>query len=241
VRNLQSQRQHLHQDIDGGQSNSKRRAPARRSAFDDEHRCILEVVPPNGDCTALSPTQALRGTVPLWHTSATGDTSATRSSRRPVDVFAARDCPLSCHPQLALEVTAQTTAETYLRLRLREAPQEACHVPSAEVLRILSHVNFRVTTEFDPRTASRNAPDFTLRFTPEVAFRTTVRTTPGAVPGTVPTVVPGGSVRASSAATKAALRRYLADLGLTRSCVPPRWNRYAVFRARRTASLRPGS
>ena len=105
--------------------------------------------------------------------------------------------------------------ETNLRVKPRDAVRQTFRVASAEVLQILPHINFRVTTEFDPRTAGRNAPDFAVRFAPPAASRFTVRTTPGTVPGTVPTVVPGRSILVNSAVTKARLRCYLAGFGLT--------------------------
>ena len=99
----------------------------------------------------------------------------------------------------------QTTVETSLRVKPRDALQQTFLVPSAEILQIHPQVNFRVTLEFDPRTASLNAPNFAVGFTAEAASRITVRTAPRTVPGTVPPVVPGRSLPASSTPPKAAI------------------------------------
>ena len=88
----------------------------------------------------------------------------------------------------------QTKVETSLQVRPRDALQLAFQVASAEVLRIIPYVYFQVTMEFDPRTASRNAPEFAVRFVPETGSGATFRTTPGTVPGTVRGVTRGMSI-----------------------------------------------
>jgi hypothetical protein len=153
-----------------------------------------------------------------WNVAGAGDTSAMRPSRRSVDVSPPRDCPLSCHSQIALEFTAQTTVRTGPQVKPREPLQEACQVPSAETSPIALQLNLQVAVAFGPPILDRNAPHFAVRFALQVASRTTVRTTLGTVPGTVPTVVPGRSILARSTATNASLRCYLAGLGLTQWC-----------------------
>ena len=94
----------------------------------------------------------------------------------------------------------QTTLETSLQVKPRDALQETFQVASEEVLPVHLQVNFRVTIAFGPRTASRNAVEFAVRLAPGTGSGTTFRTALGTVSGTVPTVVPGRSILTSSTA-----------------------------------------
>lgn len=118
--------------------------------------------------------------------------------------------------QIAARVTTRTTAETCQRIKPREALQEACRVPSAEISPIALQLNFQVAVLLGPPILDRNAPDFAARFAPQVAPGTTVRTTPGTVPGTVPTVVPGRTTQTSSTAPNALFYNQLARARLAK-------------------------
>ena len=109
----------------------------------------------------------------------------------------------------------QIMAETSLLVRPRYAEEQTFQVTSADVPRILPHVIFRVTAEFDPRTAGRNAPDFAVRSTPEAGSRAAFRTAPGTVPGTVPKVTPRATAYATSPTSNSLLVSYLASQALT--------------------------
>jgi hypothetical protein len=104
--------------------------------------------------------------------------------------------------RIAVRVTTRTTVQTGLQVKPRVALQQTFRVASSAVLQVLPLVNFRVTMEFDPRTARRNAADATVGFAPEVGFRVPVRTTPRTVPGTVPKATRGGSALATLTASK---------------------------------------